>query len=82
MAEKDKALELAGRLREQAKQGDPIAKAAVDLVGTIIADLKDGLVTAEGDDMLRMQGAARQFGKLYRELTVTPPSIKTPGATQ
>lgn len=67
--------ELAGKVREAAKLHDPVAKTTVEIVKLCLDELKESLVTAEGDDMLRTQGAARQLEKLYRELTVTPPSI-------
>ncbi len=79
MATKE-ATELAGRLREAAKLQDPIAKTVIDLVRLTVDELKDSLVMVDGDDMLRKQGAAREMARLYRELTVTPPSIQAPGA--
>lgn len=83
MAQEDRAraLELAARLRDAARQQDPIAKSAVELVRLSLADQRESLVDAAGDDMLRTQGTARFLVKLLRELTVEPPSIK-PGATR
>lgn len=75
MARKDQTIELAGRLREAAKTGEPLARAAVELVRLSIEDLKESLVGADGDDMLRTQGAARHLQRMHKELTVTPPTI-------
>jgi N-acetylglucosamine kinase-like BadF-type ATPase len=72
---KERAVELAAKLRDAAKLHDPLAKTIVELVALTIEDLKDNLVAASGDDLLRLQGAARHFQKLYRELTIVPPSI-------
>jgi len=76
---KDRLAELAKQLRDAAKQQDPIAKAVVELVRLSIAELQESLVSAEADDMLRVQGAARYLTKLHKELTVIPPTLK-PGA--
>jgi N-acetylglucosamine kinase-like BadF-type ATPase len=72
---KEQVTELAKRLREAAKLGDPTARAAVELVQLICDDLKEKLVEANGEDMLRLQGAARQFRKIHTELTKTPATI-------
>ncbi len=82
MTNKERMAELAGRLRDAAKQQDPIAKAVIDLVRLTLDELKDSLVMVDGDDMLRKQGAAREMTRLYKELTVTPPSITAPGASK
>lgn len=71
---KEKATELAKLLREAANQ-DPMARYAVELVKLTYDDLKEKLVEADEKDMLRVQGAVRQFRRLYNELTKTPPSI-------
>lgn len=71
--------ELVGRIRDAAKLHDPIATAVVELVRLSHEDAKESLVSAEGNDIHRLQGAARHIQKLYRDLTITPPSI-TPGA--
>lgn len=76
MARKDQVTELAKRLRDAAQMQDPIAKAAIELVKLSADDLKERLVDADGEDMLRVQGAAQQFNRLYRELTTNPPSIQ------
>lgn len=72
---KDRTTELAAKIREAAHLLDPIARAAIELVQLSLADVKESLVSAEGDDMLRTQGAARHLAKLHRELTTTPPNI-------
>lgn len=72
----DPRTELATRLREAARLQDPIAKTAVDLVRLSLDSLKESLVLVDGDDMLRKQGAARELQRLYKELTIAPPSIK------
>lgn len=78
MAEiKVRAMEQAKALREAAQLHDPMARGAVELLRLTVEDLKDRLVDADGNDMLRLQGAIRQFSRLHRELTVTPPAIKT-----
>lgn len=78
---KDRVTELAGQIRDSAKLHDPIAKAAVELIKLSLDAAKESLVNADGEDMLRVQGAARHLAKLHKELTTIPPSI-TPGATQ
>lgn len=63
----------ANQIREAAQLGDPIALCAVAMVQAAIDDNKQRLVMADGDDMLRTQGAVRQLQSMYRELTRTPP---------
>lgn len=75
MAARNKVQELAGRLREAANLHDPHAAAIVELIRLSIEDIKESLVTAEGDDIHRFQGAARHLTKLHRELTISPPNI-------
>ncbi len=76
MTPKEQAISLAARLRDAAKLQDPVAASAISLVRLTIEELKDSLVSAEGDDMLRLQGAVRHFQRLHKELTVQPPSIR------
>jgi hypothetical protein len=66
---------VAGQLRDAAFQQDPYAKACIDLVKLSLESVKESLVTADGDDMLRQQGAARHLTKLLAELTTKPPQI-------
>lgn len=81
MRPKDRLDDLKERLRELAKQQDPIALAAIELVRLLADDAKESLVVADEHDMLlRQQGAVRMLEKLHKELTTMPPSI-TPGAT-
>lgn len=70
--------ELAQQLRDAARLQDPLAKVAVELVKLSAEEAKESLVDATGDDMLRVQGAARQLKKLHRELTMAPPSVQEP----
>lgn len=72
---KDRQTELSARIRDMAKQQDPVAQAAIELVGVLLEAAKESLVTTDGNDMLRKQGAARQLKNLYDELTTTPPTI-------
>lgn len=75
---REQITELEQRLRDAAKQQDPIAAAAIKLVQLSLEQVKESLVDAAGDDMLRMQGAARQLTRLHKELTTAPPSIQEP----
>jgi len=72
---KQELSELAARLREGAKLQDPMARAAVQLLIMSADDAKESLVTAEGEDMYRLQGAARHLRMLIREVTTEPPKI-------
>lgn len=76
MTPKERMAELTARLRDAARQQDPIARAAVELVQLSAAEAKESLVEAAGDDMLRRQGAARHLAKLHKDLTTQPPMIK------
>lgn len=78
MTMKSQVTDLAARLRDAAKLQEPHAMAAIKLLDLYIERLKDELVTAQGDELLRTQGAARQLQRIHRELTVTPPSITKP----
>lgn len=75
MDSKATAVELAGRLRDAAKSGDPAAATTVQMVKHLYEATKDSLVTAAGDDMLRLQGEARAYKKLHTDLTNTPHRI-------
>jgi hypothetical protein len=66
---------LAQQLRKAAHEQDPAAKAAIELVKLQCDLLKESLVKADGDDMLRAQGAARAYEKLHTEMTTEPPSF-------
>lgn len=82
MKPKEQAAELAGRIRAAARQGEPIARAVISLVKHYEDEAKASLVAVDGDDMLRAQGAARQLQRIYRELTVEPPTIRKSGAIE
>lgn len=75
---RNRITELAKQLREAAHLQDPTAKAAIELVKLSADMAKESLVSAAGDDMLRLQGAARHLTKLHTELTTTPPNITAP----
>lgn len=66
--------DLASRVRE-ARNQDPQARYAVELVQLTYEDLKERLVDADDTDMYRLQGAARRFKQLHGELTRTPPNL-------
>lgn len=73
---RERVTELAKQLREAAYALDPVAKAAIELVKLSSEAAKESLVSADGDDMLRAQGAARHFDKLHKELTTNPPQLR------
>lgn len=78
MVSKDQLAETVKRLRDLYLEGDPIARAAVDVIKLSAEAVKESLVTADDNDMLRKQGAARYLRSLYREVTTAPHKI--PGA--
>lgn len=80
MTPKERLAELAKKLREAAVMQDPLARAAIEFVKLSGDELKESLVSADGEDMYRVQGAARHMAKLYKELTVEPPTITKSGA--
>lgn len=80
MTPKERLAELARKLREAALAQDPIARTVIELVKLSGEEAKESLVSADGEDMYRVQGAARHMAKLYKELTVEPPSITKSGA--
>lgn len=65
--------DLAAKLREGLSLQDPMARVAVQLLISTADDVKESLVLADGEDMLRMQGAARQLRTLIRDITTEPP---------
>lgn len=75
MRSKEQTTEIVAQLRAAANGQDHAARAAIKLIDLIVQDLKESLVRAEGEDMLRLQGAARHFSKLHKELTTEPPNI-------
>ena len=68
--------ELSTQLRDAANLQDPTAGATLELIRLAFEEAKASLVTATGDDMLRQQGAAQQLQRIYKDLTIIPPSIK------
>ena len=80
---KERRQELAKAVREGARQLEPGARAAIELIGLLLAEAKDRLVAAPADEVMRAQGAAQQLQRLHHELTNTPASITPqPNATQ
>lgn len=75
MTPKERQADLIKRLRDAAKMQDLTAKAAIELVQLLIEETKESLVSADKEDMYRLQGAARCLQKLHRDLTTTPPAI-------
>jgi hypothetical protein len=73
---KERITELAKQLREAAAAQDPLARAVIELVKLSGEAAKESLVAADGNDMLRAQGAVRQFEKLHKELTTNPPPMR------
>jgi hypothetical protein len=80
MDSKARVAELTKQVRDAAKLQDPLGRAVVELVKLMGDEAKDSLVTAVGDDMLRIQGSARALKKFHADLTVTPPNIQEPAA--
>lgn len=79
MTNRELLSDLAKSLREAAKRQDPLAQMVIKLVKLSADDAKENLVTADGEDMYRLQGAARAFTRLHRELTTNPPSMTSSG---
>lgn len=80
MTNKERTAELVKKLREAAVLQDPLARAVVEMVKLSREEVKESLVSADGEDMYRLQGTARYLAKLYRELTTEPPTITKSGA--
>jgi hypothetical protein len=76
MDHRRKAVDLAKIIRE-ARMQDPLARYTIDMIKAVLEDLKERLVDADGEDMIRLQGAVRQFKKLHNELTNDPMPINT-----
>lgn len=76
MSPKERQTELAAQVREALGRQEPIAQSAVELVKLLVEEAKESLVSATGDDMLRIQGAAQRLQKLYRQLTINPPTAR------
>ncbi len=73
---KVRTADLAAKLRDAAKLEDPHARMAVLWIERHIDDLKDKLVDASGDELLRVQGAVRHLQRMYSALTITPPTMQ------
>lgn len=72
---KDQLAELEKRVRDGAGLMDPVARATIELVKLSLDDAKESLVSATGDDMLRLQGKAQFLVKMLKNLTTAPPTI-------
>lgn len=75
---KARITELTKQLRDAVTLHDPIAKFAIELVKLICDASKESLVSADGNDMLRSQGAVRILEKLHHDLTTKPAHIAAP----
>lgn len=73
---KERMADLVKLLREASSQMDPAARAAVELVKLAGEAAKESLVTADGNDMLRHQGAAQAYAKLHKDMTTNPPQLR------
>lgn len=82
MTPRERIAELTAQLREAAKHQDPVALAMVQLLKLSLDEMKDSLVSADGNDMLRKQGAAQQLSRLHQYLTTIPVTFATPGASK
>lgn len=72
---KERVTELQKQLREGFFTQDRYARMTVEMLKLSVEELQVSLVTAEGEDIPRQQGAARYLTKLLRELTTQPPTI-------
>lgn len=61
---------------ELQKSISPEAKLVKELVGLLFEDVKHNLISMQGDDLLRQQGAAQLLQRMLRELTKPSPVIK------
>ena len=52
------------------------ASAAKELVDLLFEEAKEALVTASGEETIRLQGEARAMERLYKKLTVSAPTAK------
>lgn len=76
---KERRVALTKALREAAAKEEPLARMAIEMVKLSGDEAKESLVSAEGEDIHRLQGAARHMIALYRDLTRDPMNV-TPGA--
>jgi hypothetical protein len=74
MTPKENLNELVKKLRDAAIAQDPIARTIIQLVKLSTDEVKESLVSADGEDMYRLQGVARHLARLHRDLTTEPPS--------
>lgn len=52
------------------------ARTMKELVNLLFEDAKHNLVTAQGDDILRLQGGAQALRRLFRDLSEPSPVTK------
>ena len=50
------------------------ARMLVELIGLMLEDARSSLVRAAPEEFQRVQGGAQLLDKLYKQLTVTPPT--------
>jgi hypothetical protein len=61
------------------RSNDGNALAIKQLLGLLVDDAKDNLVSSVGETTLRLQGEAQALTRLLAMLTVEPPSIARKG---
>lgn len=74
---KDRKADVQRLARDLQKSGTYEANIARELVDLLYEEVKDGLVAASGDEMLKMQGEARALERLYKKLTTEVPGTTT-----
>lgn len=57
----------------------PDAAAIKELLGLLVEEAKDSLVTSSGAETIRLQGEAQAFARLLSMLTREPPKIVKQG---
>lgn len=74
---KAKVNRLASEIRGRAT--DPTAHAVKELLGLLLDDAKDNLVSSGGNQTLLLQGEAQALQRLIAQLTKEPANIKRQG---
>lgn len=70
---KERLAELTGHIQRSTAAE---ARMVVEMVGLMVEESRTRLVDAEGQDIYRMQGEARVLTRLYKSLTVKPPTLE------
>lgn len=70
---KERLAELAGHIQRSTAAE---ARMVVEMVGLMVEESRGRLVDAEGQDIHRVQGEARALTRLYKSLTVKPPTLE------